>query len=181
MKKTPITLVTDTRRHFFVIIGVLFFWLKPFDVWSEVISSILHDKIWQNTLDLKWPEWLVLLLLLLHTWAWEGGLGDPPYSRWPYPPFRKWTHQDDIPPIQGFPKIFGNKNAIISKNSPRKIDPPFRNFGLCSKDPPPWKKSHAHVWSKSKNITNSFWNFWITNQNIIPEMKIEYFHEYKNW
>ena len=40
-------------------------------------------------------------------------------------------------PIRGFPKIFGNKNAIKTENSPGKIDPPFRNLGLCSKDPPP--------------------------------------------
>ena len=42
------------------------------------------------------------------------------------PPFLKvqLQPQDDKPPIRGFPKIFGNKNAIISENSPRKIDPP---------------------------------------------------------
>ena len=27
-------------------------------------------------------------------------------------------------PLRGFPKIFGNKNAIISENSPGKINPP---------------------------------------------------------
>ena len=81
-----------------------------------------------------------------HTWAWGVGGGSYPPSRPPYPPIQKSSYHISPPYLRGFPKIFGNKNAIISENSPRKIDPPFRNFGLCSKDLPPWKKSHAHVW-----------------------------------
>ena len=43
---------------------------------------------------------------------------------------------DDQPPIRGFPKIFGNKNAIISENSPRKIDPPSEILAYVVKTHP---------------------------------------------
>ena len=53
------------------------------------------------------------------------------------PPFES-PPQDEQTPIRRFPKIFGNKNAMISDNSPGKIDPPpFRNLGLCCTDLPP--------------------------------------------
>ena len=53
------------------------------------------------------------------------------------PSLLKVHPQDHIPPIRGFPKIYGNKNAIISENSSRKINPPPFQNGLCSKDSPP--------------------------------------------
>ena len=57
------------------------------------------------------------------------------------PPFLKVDPPGWHTPIRGFPKIFGNKNAIISENSFGQLTPPFRNLGLCSTDPPPWKNS----------------------------------------
>ena len=53
------------------------------------------------------------------------------------PPFWKWTHQDELPtPFQGFPKKFGNKNAIISENSTGKIDPPSEILAYVVKTHP---------------------------------------------
>ena len=124
----------DLKYYFFNITGIHKLRLQNFEdcrecrhLSSPLLTNLLHKlsylcMIWWVGGSLLLLDSLNLLLLKV----------DPP----------GWST-----PLWGFPKIFGNKNAIILKNAPEKIWPPFRNLGLCSTDPPHQgqKKSHTHV------------------------------------
>ena len=118
-----------TEVRFRLVLFCIFWTCFIIPQWCKVMTQIILALTFMST-------------RLIHVHG--GGWGSTPLLDG-LTPFLKVDPPGWLIPLRVFPKIFGNKNAIISKNYPRKIDPPFRNFGLCSKDPPPWKKSHPHV------------------------------------